>query len=74
MGVLALVNMLLAINLHKALGKDATVLGALSDSKCDDIVKDPYLFGLSYNGIFVDRTKAQILIDSYNISVMRIYV
>ncbi len=66
MSALALVNLLFAINLHIAWGQDYYVLGTLSDSRCDDIVIGPYHIGLLFNGIFEERMKAQILIDSYN--------
>ncbi len=66
MEVLSLVSMLLTINLTAALSGHEVVISAMSDSTCDDVVKGPHRLGSSYNAMFEERTKAQILMSTFS--------
>ncbi len=61
-----IVIMLLMLSFTLAFGNGKYIAESLSKSKCDDVIKDPFLFGSSYHGqMFNDRKRPQILLEAF---------
>ncbi len=72
-GKIIIVIMLLMPSFSLALGDGKYVTEILSRSRCDDVIKDPVLFGSSYDGqMFNDRKRPQILVETFSSGILKV--